>query len=226
MDNLSAVIELTNAKFVDVVKEVIRDINYEVWLSDTSPDLKKAEKRMANVWELVQWMQHVHEKNEQEKSLGEIVNHMSLMDMLDRNDDDEGSDAVSLMTLHAAKGLEFPHVFLVGMEEDILPHRMSVEEGNIEEERRLAYVGITRAKRTLTFTYCARRKRGAELLEMEPSRFLDELPEEDLEWRGVGQKVDPEESQQRGQAHLASLRGMLGKTDAQDHEFRDQKKTN
>jgi ATP-dependent DNA helicase Rep len=137
---------------------------------------------------------------------------MSLMDMLDRNDNnDEAGDCVTLMTLHAAKGLEFPHVFLIGMEEEILPHRTSIEEGNIEEERRLAYVGITRAQRTLTFTLCAKRKRAGELVESEPSRFLNELPEEDLEWRGIGQKKDPEESKQKGTAHLANLRGLLGK---------------
>lgn len=197
---------------IAVVKDLIRDINYEAWLNDSSRDLKQAEKRMANVWELVLWLQRLHENSEEDKTLSDLVNHMSLMDMLDRNDDDETGDCVMLMTLHAAKGLEFPHVYLVGMEEEILPHRVSVEEGNIEEERRLAYVGITRAQRSLTISLCARRKRAGELVEMEVSRFLEELPEEDLEWRGIGQKVDPEERQQRGQAHLANLRGMLGTT--------------
>jgi ATP-dependent DNA helicase Rep len=197
---------------IATVKDLIRDINYEAWLNDSSRDLKQAEKRMANVWELVLWLQRLHENSEADKTLSELVNHMSLMDMLDRNDDDEAGDCVMLMTLHAAKGLEFPHVYLVGMEEEILPHRVSVEEGNIEEERRLAYVGITRAQRSLTISICARRKRAGELVEMEMSRFLEELPEEDLEWRGIGQKVDPEERQQRGQAHLANLRGMLGTT--------------
>ncbi len=197
---------------IAAVKDLIRDINYEAWLNDSSRDLKQAEKRMANVWELVLWLQRLHENSEADKTLSDLVNHLSLMDMLDRNDDDEAGDCVMLMTLHAAKGLEFPHVYLVGMEEDILPHRVSVEEGNIEEERRLAYVGITRAQRSLTISLCARRKRAGELVEMDMSRFLEELPEEDLEWRGIGQKVDPEERQQRGQAHLANLRGMLGTT--------------
>jgi len=195
---------------IAAVKDVIREINYEAWLNDSSKDLKQAEKRMANVWELVLWMQRMYENSETDKTLSDLVKHMSLMDMLDRNDDDEVGDCVSLMTLHAAKGLEFPHVFLVGVEEEILPHRVSVEEGNIEEERRLAYVGITRAQKTLTISLCARRKRGGELMEMEASRFLDELPEEDLEWRGIGQKIDAQEQQDRGKAHLANLKGMLG----------------
>ena len=195
---------------IAAVKDVIREINYEAWLNDSSKDLKQAEKRMANVWELVTWMQRMYENSQEDKTLSELVNHMSLMDMLDRNDEDDAGDCVTLMTLHAAKGLEFPHVYLVGMEEEILPHRTSVEEGNIEEERRLAYVGITRAQKTLTMSLCARRKRAGELIEVDPSRFLEELPEEDLEWRGIGQKIDPQEHQERGNAHLANLKGMLG----------------
>ena len=195
---------------IAAVKDVIREINYEAWLNDSSKDLKQAEKRMGNVWELVSWMQRMYENSQEDKTLSDLVNHMSLMDMLDRNDDDDAGDCVTLMTLHAAKGLEFPHVYLVGMEEEILPHRTSVEEGNIEEERRLAYVGITRAQKTLTISLCARRKRAGELTEVDPSRFLEELPEEDLEWRGIGQKIDPQEHQERGNAHLANLKGMLG----------------
>lgn len=195
---------------IAAVKDVIREINYEAWLNDSSKDLKQAEKRMANVWELVTWMQRMYENSQEDKTLSDLVNHMSLMDMLDRNDDDDAGDCVTLMTLHAAKGLEFPHVYLVGMEEEILPHRTSVEEGNIEEERRLAYVGITRAQKTLTMSLCAQRKRAGELIEVDPSRFLEELPEEDLEWRGIGQKIDPQEHQERGNAHLANLKGMLG----------------
>ncbi len=195
---------------ISAVKAVIKETNYEAWLDDTSKDLKQAEKRMQNVWELVLWMQRLYENSEEDKNLSDLVKHMSLMDMLDRNEDGEAGDAVTLMTLHAAKGLEFPHVFLVGMEEEILPHRTSIEEGNIEEERRLAYVGITRAQKTLTMTYCTRRKRAGEMQDVQPSRFLDELPEDDLEWRGVGKKIDPKESQQKGKAHLANLRGMLG----------------
>jgi len=110
--------------------------------------------------------------------------------------------------LHAAKGLEFPHVFLVGIEENILPHQNSIETGNIEEERRLAYVGITRAQKTLTFSYCTHRKRYGELAECEPSRFLGELPEDDLEWLNK-KNLPQEEIRQRGKASLAQLKAML-----------------
>ena len=195
---------------IDAAKSIIRAINYETWLNDTCKDLKNAEKRMANVWELVAWMQRLHEQDAEDRSLADLVSHMSLMDILDRQDENEQADAVYLMTLHAAKGLEFSHVFLVGMEEEILPHRTSIDEDTIEEERRLAYVGVTRARKTLTITLCSQRKRGGEMVDVQPSRFLDELPQDDLEWQGGGRPVDPEQRQQRGQAHLANLRGMLG----------------
>ncbi len=200
---------------IEVLKDMIREINYEAWLDDNSKDLKQAEKRMANVHEMVAWMGRLAEQDDTRNTLEDLVSHMSLMDMLDRQEEESDYDAVRLMTLHASKGLEFPHVYLMGMEEDILPHRTSIEEENIEEERRLAYVGITRAQRTLTMTLCLKRKRAGELVDVEPSRFLAELPEEDLEWSGVGQKSCPEKRKQTGQAHLANLRGLLGANNAE-----------
>ena len=131
-----------------------------------------------------------------------------LMDIMERNQEAEVSDQVSLMTLHAAKGLEFPHVFLIGIEENILPHQSSIDSNNIEEERRLAYVGITRAQKTCTFSYCTHRKRYGEVSESEPSRFLSELPVDDLEWINKKQ-LAPEVIKERGKANLANLKSML-----------------
>jgi len=195
---------------VAAVKEVISDIRYEDWLLDTCNDPKSAERRMANVHELVDWLTRMAEKGEGDTGLGELVAQMTLMDILERNEDEKRDDCISLMTLHAAKGLEFPHVFVVGMEENLLPHHASLEADDIEEERRLAYVGITRAQKTLTFTMSARRRKHGETVDCEPSRFLSELPEDDLVWEGRGEQVDPEERQERGRAHLANLRDMLG----------------
>jgi len=191
------------------VRDMIREIDYELWLQDNCKDLKQAERRMQNVHDLVAWLGRMAEQDEGEPGLDELVNKMTLLDILDRQNEEEGGDSIRLMTLHAAKGLEFPHVYLAGMEEELLPHRVSIEEENIEEERRLAYVGVTRAQKTLTITLATKRRRAGELVRCEPSRFLQELPQDDLKWEGVGIKVDPEERQERGKAHLANLKGML-----------------
>ena len=114
------------------------------------------------------------------------------IDMLDRDDDSEVPNCVNLITLHSAKGLEFPHVYLVGMEENLLPHHVSVQEENIEEERRLAYVGITRAQHSLVFTMAAKRKRNGEEIPCSPSRFLEELPDDTVTWEKRAQQ-DPEQ---------------------------------
>ncbi|MBL1276840.1 MAG: DNA helicase Rep [Ectothiorhodospiraceae bacterium] len=194
---------------VAAVKELVSDIGYQDWLLDISNDPKTAERRMGNVNELIDWLGRMAEKAEDDATLGELVAQMALMDILERNEEESRDDCVSLMTLHAAKGLEFPHVFVVGMEENLLPHHVSIDADDIEEERRLAYVGITRAQKTLTFTMSARRRKHGETVDCEPSRFLEELPEDDLAWEGRGHEVDPEEQQERGRAHLSNLRDML-----------------
>ena len=196
---------------IRAIRDMVREIDYDMYLKDNSRDLKAAEKRMGNVEELLAWLQRMVEQEEGgEPDITVLVAKICLIDMLDRNDEESAADNVRLMTLHAAKGLEFPHVFLVGMEEELLPHRTSIEEETIEEERRLAYVGITRAQKTLTMTVATRRRRGGELVRGEPSRFLQELPQDDIEWEGIGVELPPEERQERGKAHLANLRGMLG----------------
>jgi ATP-dependent DNA helicase Rep len=191
-----------------LARKIITDIRYDQWLEETCDNPKAAEKRMENVLELVAWMQRITTQDE-DRSFADTVARISLLGMLDSADDSSG-DQVMLMTLHAAKGLEFPHVFIVGMEEGLLPHRVSMEEDGIEEERRLAYVGITRARKTLTFSLAKKRKRYGETNACEPSRFLAELPAEDLQWEGGDQPDDPEEKQGRADAHLANLRGLLG----------------
>ncbi|CAA9891753.1 DNA helicase and single-stranded DNA-dependent ATPase [Candidatus Methylobacter favarea] len=192
-----------------VIEQVIDQIDYQQWLRENSKTRESAERKMKNVVELIDWLKRIAAKDTNgEKPLAEIVAKIMLMDVLERSRQEEASDQVSLMTLHAAKGLEFPHVFLIGMEENLLPHQNSIETGNIEEERRLAYVGITRAQRTCTFSYCTHRKRYGEVSECEPSRFLNELPADDLEWVNKKQ-LDPEVKKERGKASLASLRTML-----------------
>jgi len=190
------------------LKRIIHDIDYEQWLTDTAKDEQVAARKVDNINELVEWVSKIQTKNP-EDTLHDIITKLTLIDTLERNEDDEIGDNISLMTLHAAKGLEFPHVFLVGMEEELLPHRTSIEEENIEEERRLAYVGITRAQSSLTLSYAKQRKRYGEIIECEPSRFIDELPGDDLHWLGDNSKLSKQEQKQKGQMHFSSLRALV-----------------
>ena len=104
---------------------------------------------MENVNDLLAWLNALQNGELQEKTLGEMVNHLTLMDVLERQNEESGCDQIHLMTLHAAKGLEFPHVFLVGMEEELLPHRTSIEDDNIEEELRRYHPGPTQSDHEL-----------------------------------------------------------------------------
>lgn len=191
-----------------IVKDLIVNIDYERWLIDTSKDEADATRRMDNVNELVSWLERLSAKDP-EADLATLIAKLTLLDTLDRDSDDKDENKVHLMTLHASKGLEFPHVYLVGVEEEILPHRNSIEEENIEEERRLAYVGITRARKTLTISFASKRKRYGEIIDCEPSRFLEELPEDLLQWSGAGIELPEEEKKARGMASIADLKSML-----------------
>lgn len=191
------------------VRQLLNEIDYSAWALDQSSNEKAAQRKQENIEELLEWLERLQADENRGDSVSELVSHLLLMDVLERQDEEEGGDRVSLMTLHASKGLEFPHVFLVGMEEDSLPHHTSIEEDNIEEERRLAYVGITRAQQTLTMTYASKRKRFGELIRCEPSRFLEELPHEDISWEGKN-TATAAEKKERGTAHLANIKAMLG----------------
>jgi len=184
-------------------------MDYQAWLHQNSSSDVVAERRMANVYTLVDSLQSTIDKDESEEDdIQSAVAKLVLRDLLDRQqEDDDAMDKVQLMTLHASKGLEFPHVYIIGMEEELLPHRASIEEDNIEEERRLCYVGITRAKRTLALTYCSKRKQYGEMIDCAASRFLDELPFDDLVWEG--EEKDPQLNQQRGQETLSGLKGLF-----------------
>jgi len=194
---------------IKVVEQLIVDIDYDSWLFETSNNEKQAEKRIENVNELVEWLKRLYD-NEPESSLEDLVSKMILLDIMDRNEEDMEGNHVALMTLHASKGLEFPYVYIVGMEEELLPHRTSIEEDNIEEERRLCYVGITRAQKQLTFSLTEKRRRYGEMVDCEPSRFLAELPEEDLQWNDGKQKLEGEERKAFGRSSMAGIRDILG----------------
>lgn len=197
----------------EAVRTMIRTMGYEEWLYETSASPKAAEMAMANVSTLFGWVNDMLEGNDldQPMTLTEVVNRLILRDMMERGEDDGEGDQVQLMTLHASKGLEFPIVFLVGMEEGLLPHQSSIDEDNVEEERRLAYVGITRAQRELIFSLAKERRQFGEVINPEPSRFLFELPPDDVQWENQKPKATKEERQQKAQVGIANLRDILGK---------------
>ena len=197
-----------NTNPTQIVQQVIKDIGYEDWLKNTCNTTKQAEVRLKNVWEIVEWVHKLHADGAGKATLSDIIAHMSLVDMLERNSEEKEQDAIVLMTLHAAKGLEFPSVFLIGMEEELLPHTNSLDDLGVQEERRLAYVGITRAQKNLTISYAKVRSRYGESSTVEPSRFLDELPSEHLEWEDK-KVITPEQRQETARAYISNLKALL-----------------
>ena len=195
---------------IQALRSMVMDIDYEGWIRGNSSSDKAADYRMGNVWFLIDALKNTLEKDEDgEMTIEEAIGKLVLRDMLERQqEEEEGADGVQMMTLHASKGLEFPYVFIMGMEEELLPHRSSIEADTIEEERRLAYVGITRARQNLAMTFAAKRKQYGEIIDCLPSRFLDELPQDDLEWEGL-EEAPQEVKAARGNDALAGIRAML-----------------
>lgn len=196
---------------IDVVRDLIRDVGYEDWLYETSPSPKAAEMQMKNVSMLFKWVTEMLKGDslDEPMTLEEVVARLTLRDMLSRNEEDEELDQVQLMTLHASKGLEFPYVYLIGMEEGILPHQVSIDEDNVEEERRLAYVGITRAQKELTFILAKERNKYGETINPTPSRFLLELPQDDLDWESGPRKKTDEQKKAVADKGVASLKALF-----------------
>ncbi|MGE4417785.1 MAG: DNA helicase Rep [Marinobacterium sp.] len=196
---------------IAAIHELMDEIDYPGWIRQNASSDVVAEKRMQNVYFLIESLQSTLERLQEEDEgagIEDAIARLVLLDMLNRQEEEDDSDRVQLMTLHASKGLEFPHVFLLGMEEELLPHRNSIEMDTIEEERRLAYVGITRAQKTLTMTLAKQRRQFGEWMDCTPSRFIDELPQEDLEREGLGE-ASPEQNRARGRATLSGLKGLL-----------------
>lgn len=196
---------------VAVLRDFIKTLGFEEWLYAQSNSPKAAEMAMANVSTLFGWVQDMLKGDalQPAMTLPEIVQRLTLRDMMERGEDSDDVDQVQLMTLHASKGLEFPYVFMVGMEEGLLPHQSSIDEDNIEEERRLAYVGITRAQERLFFTIAKERRQMGEIIEPEPSRFLYELPGDDVEWEWQKQKDTQAQRKQKAQKGISNLKNIF-----------------
>jgi ATP-dependent DNA helicase Rep len=196
---------------IDVIHTLLDGIAYESWIYENAPSPAAGEMRMRNVEQLYSWLKEMLNGSDFEEplTLSQAVARFTLRDMLERNESEQENDAVQLMTLHASKGLEFPYVYMIGMEEGLLPHQTSIDESNIEEERRLAYVGITRAQNELVFSMSRQRKQYGDILYPEPSRFLYELPQDELEWQSQKPKPTAEQRMQQGQSRLALLKAQI-----------------
>jgi ATP-dependent DNA helicase Rep len=189
-----------------LLDELLQAIGYADWLTSTL-DRREAQARTQSVGDFVAWLARKGEADG--KNLLELTQMVALITMLEGRED-ERPDAVRLSTLHAAKGLEFAHVFLVGVEEGVLPHREAIDAGNVDEERRLMYVGLTRAQQSLQLSYCSTRRRAGEKVDCAPSRFIAELAQEDL--RYADRALSNEEAAQAkasGNARLAALKALV-----------------
>ena len=191
---------------LEILNRVITDIEYDDYLFELHKAPAKIEVRQKRIEQLRAWIAKLQE--ERFETLDGLMQHLTLLDILDRQEKDE--DAIQLMTLHSAKGLEFPVVYIAGCEEELLPHRNSMDsEDGEREERRLLYVGMTRAKETLLLSYAKARRRGAELQSTEPSRFLDELPADGVQWHDGRTPPDPAVEQKKNEDFFAGLQTML-----------------
>ena len=194
----------------EVLDDMMKEMNYEHYLYENFDD-RAAQAKWQNVMEFINWLKERgnggRDGTGEEKNLLELTQMVALMSMLEGQD--EELDAVRMSTLHASKGLEYPHVFLVGVEEGILPHKGDPDDpiekiaARIQEERRLMYVGITRAQRTLQITWCKKRKRAGELVHCDPSRFIKEMALDEGD-------APPKESEVLSpKERLASLKALL-----------------
>ncbi len=198
----------------ELLDELMAYIRYEDYLYEHHDD-RAAQARWQNVLDLIEWLKR--KAQDDDMRFIDLVQHIALITMLERNEQEEEQDAVTLSTLHASKGLEFPYVHMVGVEEGLLPHMGKEDEygdpnkdneelyvQRIQEERRLMYVGITRAQYELTLTWCKKRKKAREELIREPSRFIAEMGLEDKQ-----QKLSDPFKGMSAKERLAQLKQMI-----------------
>jgi len=187
----------------DLVETILQRTHYAAQIIASTSDAALRERRLGNLKELADWFRAMQKHG---ASANDLTSQLALLSHTDR---DDPGNAVRMMTLHAAKGLEFRFVFIVGCEDGTLPHEGAIDEGRIEEERRLMYVGITRAKELLTLSWSAKTRRWGEAHTNQPSRFLQELPQADLHWQGKDPEADKEVTRETAESHMARIKAML-----------------
>lgn len=177
------------------VREMVEEINYKDYLiTEYSKSEKAVRFKLKNIELLLEMLERWEiDPDNTNPSLFNYLNRITLMSR-DNGDDENDKGKVNLMTIHASKGLEFPVVFIAGAEEGLIPHQRSVDEnsGNVEEERRLFYVAITRAREKLIISSCQKRRKMQAIIECEPSRFLDEIPQNLVEYHEPQKEVPQE----------------------------------
>jgi len=188
----------SKAKLADTLRDLVESIDYWGHLIQENPKSDKAARwKYQNLESFIGILEDWENNPDvQDKSLNAFLNRITLITRDDASEEDSESSKVNLMTIHASKGLEFKIVFLAGVEENIIPHQRSVEEGdgNVEEERRLFYVAITRAREQLFMTACKTRRAMNEVVEPAASPFLDEIPTDLLEYHEFEDYVDVSEA--------------------------------
>ncbi|AZM37843.1 DNA helicase Rep [Acinetobacter sp. 5862] len=197
---------------VPKVRQMINEAGYIDYVREQAATPAQEKTKLDNIESLYTSIQNLINRTDDvdEKNIESVIRKLVLLDMLEQQQEEEDTDKVNLLTLHAAKGLEFPYVYMIGLEEELLPHKNSIASETIEEERRLMYVGITRARQGLTLTLAEQRKNGGQMRQMTPSRFLDELPQDDLEWHGRKKKLAPNvDPKEQAQQYLANLKALL-----------------
>ncbi len=206
----TALIEKYRARFrqgsiAAVAEELVQEIGYIKALEEATAEPRSQEAKAINVREFLGSMKRF-EQNSEERSLDAFLDRISLVS--DSDYLNEKCDRAIFLTMHSAKGLEFPCVYIFGMNDGQFPSARALEGGTLEEERRLCYVALTRAQKELTVSYSTRRRRYKEVLEMQPSRFLQEIPEELLE-RPLHSRETPEQLAQREGQEREGMLAML-----------------
>lgn len=186
----------------DMIRKVAKESGLLSELRQQAKEEASYQRRANNIEELAQWF----EGGPRGATAADLAGQLAL---LSRSDKDEGGNQVRMMTMHASKGLEFPYVFIVGCEDGVLPHQVSLDEGNLQEERRLLYVGITRAKIQLWMSYSKLTRKFGEHVRLKPSRFFEEIPAEEIQRDGADPVADAARKKERATAGLAAIEALF-----------------
>lgn len=200
-----AIFQDRESNFGDVMEQLIEDIGFSDYVSRLCKTETEIQKRLISIGDVKASLRNFWQPG---KTLKDYLAQVTL-DKEDNDDDVENKPGVCLITMHAAKGLEFPIVYLVGLEEGILPHKRSLEEGSCDEERRLLYVGITRAQEKLMLTYCSTRLRYGDRMPCQRSSFLSEIPPHLMDYSKWEEIMNTQATEEEAENFFDSLRSML-----------------